>query len=52
VESLAASLADHAEAQDDRGPLLRSFRDLVHSVIVHPKGPREAEQVARVALTN
>jgi hypothetical protein len=45
VESLAASLADHAEAQDDRGPLLRSFRDLVHSVIVHPKGPREGFQV-------
>jgi site-specific DNA recombinase len=45
VESLAASLADHAEAQDDRGPLLRSFRELVHSVTVHPKGPREGFQI-------
>ncbi len=45
VESLAASLAAHAEAQDDRGPLLRTFRDLVHSVTVHPKGPREGFQV-------
>ena len=45
VDALAASLAGHAEAQDDRGPLVRSFRALVHSVTVHPNGPREGFQV-------
>jgi site-specific DNA recombinase len=45
VDVLATSLADHAEAQDDRGPLVRSFRSLVHSVTVHPNGPREGFQV-------
>jgi site-specific DNA recombinase len=45
VELLAASLASHAEAPDDRGPLMRSFRELVLSVTVHPKGPREGFQV-------
>jgi len=38
VDAVAASLADHAEAQDDRGPLVGSFRALVHSVTVHPNG--------------
>lgn len=45
MESLAASLAGHTEAQDDRGSLMRSFRELVHSITVHPKGPREGFQV-------
>ena len=45
VDALAQSLADHAEAQDDRGPLVGSFRALVHSVIIHPSGPREGFQV-------
>ncbi len=45
VDTLAASLAGHAEAKDDRGPLVRSFRALVHSVTVHPNGPREGFQV-------
>jgi len=45
VDALAASLAGHAEAKDDRGPLVRSFRALVHSVTVHPNGPREGFQV-------
>jgi hypothetical protein len=31
VESLAASLADHAEAQDDQGPPANSFRELAYS---------------------
>ena len=38
VDRLAAVLADHAAAKDDRGPIVKIFRDLVHSVVVHPKG--------------
>src|SRR5258708_18696088 len=45
VDALAASLAGHAEAEDDRGPLVRSFRALVHSVTIHPNGPREGFQI-------
>jgi site-specific DNA recombinase len=45
VDALAASLAGHAEAEDERGPLVKSFRALVHSVTVHPSGPREGFQV-------
>ena len=45
VDALAASLATHAEAQDDRGPLVSGFRALVHSVTIHPNGPREGFQV-------
>ena len=45
VDALAASVAEHAEAEDDRGPLVKSFRALVHSVTVHPNGPREGFQV-------
>ena len=45
VDALAASLADHTEAEDDRGPLVKSFRALVHSVTIHPNGPREGFQV-------
>jgi len=45
VDALAASLGDHAEAEDDRGPLVRSFRALVHSVTIHPNGPREGFQI-------
>jgi hypothetical protein len=40
VDALAASLADHTEAQDDRGPLVGSFRALVHSVTIYPNGAR------------
>ena len=45
VDALAVSLAHHAEAQDDRGPLVGSFRALVYSVTIHPKGPRERFQI-------
>src|SRR5258707_1238561 len=38
-------LLEHAEAEDDRGPLVKSFRALVHSVTIHPNGPREGFQV-------
>ena len=45
VDALAASVAEHAEAEDDRGSLVKSFRALVHSVTVHPNGPREGFQI-------
>ena len=45
VDALAASLAEHAEAEDDRGSLVKSFRALVQSVTVHTNGPREGFQV-------
>jgi len=32
VDALAAALADHAGAEDDRGSLVGNFRALVHSV--------------------
>ena len=41
VNALADTIPSHASAEDDRGPLVANFRSLVHSVIVHPKGPRE-----------
>ena len=41
----SASLAEHAEAEDDRGSLVKSFRSLVQSVTVHPNGPREGFQI-------
>ena len=45
VDRLASVLTDHAEADDDRGALVASFRALVYSVTVHPKPPREGFQV-------
>jgi site-specific DNA recombinase len=45
ADALAASVAEHAEAEDDRGSLVKSFRALVHSVTVYPNGPREGFQV-------
>ena len=42
---MAAILAEHAEAEDDPGSLVKSFRALVHSVTVHPNGPREGFQL-------
>jgi site-specific DNA recombinase len=45
VDTLAASLADHAKAEDDRGPMVKSFRALVQNVTVHPNGPRAGFQV-------
>ena len=45
VDALAASLADHAEAEDDRGGLVKSLRALVHSVTIYPNGRREGFQV-------
>jgi septal ring factor EnvC (AmiA/AmiB activator) len=45
VDALAASLADHAGAEDDRGALVESFRALVHSVTIHPNGPREGFEI-------
>jgi site-specific DNA recombinase len=41
VDTLAAGLAEHAEAEDDRGPLVETFRALVQSVTIHTNGPRE-----------
>ncbi|WP_376703354.1 hypothetical protein RQ479_29495 [Mesorhizobium sp. ISC25] len=45
VDALAAVLAHHAEADDDRGALVKSFRALVHSVTIHPKGSREGFEI-------
>ena len=45
VDALAASLADHAGAEDDRGALVASFRALVHSVTIHPNGPRKGFEI-------
>lgn len=45
VNALADTMATHTGAEDDRGPLVADFRSLVHSVIVHPKGPREGFEV-------
>jgi transposase InsO family protein len=35
----------HAGAEDDRGSLVASFRALVHSVTIHPNGPREGFEI-------
>lgn len=45
INALADTIASHASAEDDRGPLVADFRSLVHSVIVHPKGPWEGFEV-------
>jgi hypothetical protein len=45
VNSLAETMAGHAKAEDDRGPLIDDFRALVHSVIIHPKGPGQGFEV-------
>jgi hypothetical protein len=45
VDVLATALTDHAGAEDDRGPLIASFRALVHSVTIHPNGPRQGFEV-------
>jgi site-specific DNA recombinase len=45
VETLAETIAGHAGAEDDRGPLIADFRALVHGIVVHPKGPREGFEV-------
>ena len=45
VDRLAAVLANHAQAADDRGLLVPEFRALVHSVTIHPKAAREGFQV-------
>ena len=45
VNALADTMASHASAEDDRGPLITDFRSLVYSVIVHPKGPWEGFEV-------
>ena len=45
VDALTAALADHAGAEDDRGSLVASFRALVHSVTIHPNGPREGFEI-------
>lgn len=45
VDALVTSIAEHAEAEDDCGSLVKAFRALVHSVTVHPNGPREGFQV-------
>jgi site-specific DNA recombinase len=45
VDRIAAVLADYAQAEDDRGSLIRDFRALVHSVTIHPNTPRNGFQV-------
>nr|WP_083992253.1 recombinase family protein [Bradyrhizobium embrapense] len=45
VNALAEIMASHTEAKDDRGSLINDFRALVHSVTVHPKGPREGFEI-------
>ncbi len=45
VDELASVLAHHAEANDDRAALVKSFRALVHSVTVHSKGARQGIEV-------
>lgn len=45
VNALADTIASHASAEDDCGPLVAGFRSLVHTVIVHPKGPWEGHEV-------
>ena len=45
VNELADTMAGHAGAEHDRGSLVADFRALVHSVIVHPKGPWQGFEV-------
>jgi site-specific DNA recombinase len=45
VNELADTMASHAGAEDDRGPLVADFRALVHNVIVHPKSPWQGFEV-------
>ena len=45
VNTLADTMAGHADAEDDRGPVIADFRALVHSVIVHPRGPWQGFEV-------
>jgi uncharacterized protein (DUF924 family) len=45
LDALAVCVAEHAEAEDDRGSLVKRFRAVVHSVTVHSKGPREGFEV-------
>jgi site-specific DNA recombinase len=45
VNTLAETMAKHSKAEDDRGSLIEDFRALVHSVTVHPKGPRKGWEV-------
>jgi hypothetical protein len=45
VNTLADAMAGHAGAEDDRGSLIADFRALVHSVIVHPRGPWEGFEI-------
>jgi len=45
VDDLSKALADHATAPDDRGPLTQNFRELVHSVTVHPKPSRKGFEI-------
>lgn len=45
IDSLASALADHAKAADDRGNLFAKFRKLVHSITIHPNGPKASFDV-------
>lgn len=45
VDGLSKALAGHATALDDRGPLTQNFRELVHSVTVHPKPARKGFEI-------
>jgi site-specific DNA recombinase len=45
VNELADTMAGHAGAEHDRGSLVADFRALVHSIIVHPKGPWQGFEV-------
>ncbi|MFC7397736.1 hypothetical protein ACFQU1_11085 [Chelatococcus sp. GCM10030263] len=44
VDRLAKAVIEHAAADDDRGPLVQSFRALVHSVTIHPKGHEQGSR--------
>jgi site-specific DNA recombinase len=45
VNELADTMVGHAGADDDRGSLIGDFRPLVHTVIVHPRGPWQGFEV-------
>ncbi|WP_136624350.1 hypothetical protein [Bradyrhizobium centrolobii] len=41
VNALAETTTGHTEAENDRSSLVDDLRTLVHSVTVHPNGPRQ-----------
>lgn len=39
VENLSAQLTEHLTAEEDRGPLADTFRELIQTVTIYPTGP-------------